>query len=67
MKDVRFEPAQFFLRESSKCEKGDSGLFLAVFYEGSEECSAGPGLCLGFERIFAVKQFIEVIAIKGVR
>ena len=43
------------LRQSPRQEAGDSCLFLAAFYEASEECSAGPGLCLGFERIFAMK------------
>lgn len=43
------------LRESPKQEKGNSSLFSAVFYEASEKYSAGPGLCLGFGRLFAMK------------
>lgn len=61
------QPALFFREESSQEENGRSGLFLAVFYEASEECSAGPGLCLGFESMFAMKLFVKVITISSVR
>lgn len=55
MKAAPCQPDRFFRRESSPEEKRKSSLFLAVFYEASEECSAGPGLCLGFESMFAMK------------
>lgn len=52
------------LRTCSKQEKGNSTLFLSVFYEASEECSPDLGL-QDLKENFAMKKFVNMMTIKS--